>query len=185
MFLFLLSHYFHLSYACALSLALSLSHTHTATQTKGDGSKTAGLQADNILLAYLSVHPRMYISVCVRTNLCVHSFEMIISSHTHTHTSLLLIPESSTFLFLLKWSSSAIHLVINCMPIDIQFSLHPHPPTQHTHTHTSFRVHINTVFELPGVLRRLAAEGSTTTPPTPKHASEQRAHKHRHPPTHE
>lgn len=39
----------------------------------------------------------------------------------------------------------------------------------HTHTHSA---------QFPGVMRRLAAEGLTTTPPTPKHATEQQEHKH-------
>lgn len=65
-------------------------------------------------------------------------------------------------------------LEINRVLAEMLFSPHPHPPTRHTHTHT--RARISPAPQLPGVLRRLAAEG-WTTPPTPKHASEQRAHK--------
>lgn len=43
---------------------------------------------------------------------------------------------SVIFLFQVKWSRNAIHLVINWALTKMLFSLHPHPPTHYTHTHT-------------------------------------------------
>lgn len=59
-----------------------------------------------------------------------------------------------------------------------RLALQPTHSCLRTHAHARKCTRINTASQLPGALRRLAAEGSTMTPPTLKHASEQQAHEH-------
>ncbi len=194
---FLLWCWFNFGHFCCLlsSLFLSLSFTHIGTH-KNKINWMLQQQLDFRATTYhYALFPceamHVYLLMCLCAQMCVHSLENVLTAPSF-------LPLLPSHLLKKFWSLNLLFFI----PSEVQqecylfgnqsaltemlFSLHPHPPTQHTHilARTHACTYIYTTFQLPGVLGRLAAEGSTTTPPTPKHASEQRAREHRHPQTH-
>lgn len=92
--------------------------------------------------------------------ICVCFAEKWPHTHTQTHKSCRtrLLP-IFWFLFQVNWSRTALRLVINWTLTEMEFfSTHILPHNTHTHMHTTACTCIHTAFQLPGVLRRLAAE---------------------------